>query len=447
VILAITEVWERFSYYGMRALLVFYMTKQLMISQADSSTIYGVYTASVWFTPFLGGIVADRLLGQHRAVMIGGSLMALGHFLMAFVPFFYVALACIAVGNGLFKPNVSTQVGDLYSADDPRRDRGYSLFYVGVNFGAFIAPLACGTVGELYGWHWGFGLAGIGMLLGLCVYVYGRRWLPPDRSRRVLPNEVAVDKSPDLRRIVTLAAISLAASLFWMVFEQQGNVMALWADTFTDRSVHVGSWRWTIPASWFPGLNGFFIVTLTPAVLAYWKWQSARGREPYTLNKMAIGALLAAAAYVLMIAGALREQTTGPVSWFWLVAYFLVLTLGDLYLSPTCLSLFNKIAPARLASTMLGVWYMSMFVGSYLAGASGRFWSVTAKPLYFAAMAVVAVLCALLLFIIGRTFANKLGAPLAEPRPQAVERPCEAQTRVAGGESEALRVPVSSEPG
>jgi POT family proton-dependent oligopeptide transporter len=406
-ILATTEVWERFSYYGMRALLVFYMTKQLMISQADSSTIYGVYTAGVWFTPFIGGIVADRFLGQHRAVLLGGSLMALGHFLMTFVPFFFVALGLIAVGNGLFKPNVSTQVGDLYQPNDPRRDRGYSLFYVGVNFGAFIAPLGCGTVGEIYGWHWGFGLAAVGMVCGLAVYSYGRKWLPPDR-RTVRREMVAEAHSADFKRIVALAAISLAASLFWMIFEQQGNVMALWADTFTNRTLQVGSWHWTIPASWFPGLNGFFIVTLTPAVLGYWKWQSTRGREPHVLNKMAIGALLASASYVLMIIAAFRQQSTALVSWLWLVGYFLVLTLGDLYLSPTCLSLFNKIAPGRLASTLLGVWYMSMFIGSYLAGASGRLWSTTAKPLYFLAMAAVGVVCALLLYIVGRTSAHSL---------------------------------------
>jgi POT family proton-dependent oligopeptide transporter len=412
-ILAITEVWERFSYYGMRALLVFYMTKQLMISQADSSTIYGLYTASVWFTPFLGGVVADRFLGQHRAVLLGGSLMALGHFLMTFVPLFFVALGIIAIGNGLFKPNVSTQVGDLYRPDDSRRDRGYSLFYVGVNFGAFIAPLGCGTVGELYGWHWGFGLAAVGMLCGLGMYSFGRKWLPPDR-RTAHHEAVPETNSANSRRIGALVAVSLAASLFWMVFEQQGNVMALWADTFTNRSVQVGSWNWTIPASWFPALNGFFIVTLTPAVLGYWKWQSTRGREPHILNKMAIGALLASTSYVVMIAAAFRQESMGPVSWLWLVTYFLVLTLGDLYLSPTCLSLFNKISPGRLASTMLGVWYMSMFLGSYLAGASGRQWGTTGKPLYFFAMAGVAVICAVLLFIIGRSSARSLELPGAK---------------------------------
>lgn len=412
-ILAITEVWERFSYYGMRALLVFYMTKQLLISQADSSTIYGTYTAAVWFTPFLGGIVADRFLGQHRAVIIGGSLMALGHFLMTFESFFYIALTCIALGNGLFKPNVSTQVGDLYAPNDPRRDRGYSIFYVGINLGAFIAPLGCGTVGELYGWHWGFALAGIGMLLGLGVYIYGRRWLPPDRLKVVTRMPVsATSKADDRQRIITLAAISLSAALFWMVFEQQGNVIALWADTFTDRLVHIGAWRFTIPATWFPALNGFFIVTMTPFVLAHWKRQAARGREPRTLNKMVIGALLGAAAYILMVAGALHEQNTGPISWLWLVAYFLILTIGELYLSPTCLSLFNKTAPARIASTMLGVWYMSLFLGSYLAGSAGRWWSISAKPVYFAAMAAVACLAAIALFIVSRTLARKLDAPL-----------------------------------
>ncbi len=238
-ILAFTEVWERMSYYGMRALLVYYMTKQLAFSQSHSSMVYGLYTAAVWLAPLPGGAIADRYLGQHRAVLIGGSLMALGHFMMAFAPLFFPALGAIAIGNGLFKPNISTQVGDLYPLGDPRRDRGYSIYYVGVNFGAFIAPPICGTIGELYGWHWGFGVAGFGMLAALGTYQYGRRWLPPDRLDRAPDDTTLRAAAPGLewKKILALGAISFCAAFFWMVFEQQGNTIALWADSFTNRHV------------------------------------------------------------------------------------------------------------------------------------------------------------------------------------------------------------------
>jgi POT family proton-dependent oligopeptide transporter len=404
-ILAVTEVWERFSYYGMRALLIFYMIKHLHFSQAHASTIYGAYTAAVWMTPLFGGIIADRLIGQHRAVLFGGGLMAAGHFMMAFESLFFPALAAIAIGNGLFKPNVSTQVGDLYARDDPRKDRGYSVFYVGINFGAFLAPLGCGTVGELFGWHWGFGLAGVGMLAALGTYVYGRRWLPPDRRCRPSNQIAPVRSTPinDARRIATLTVISLGAALFWMIFEQQGNTIALWADTYTDRVIRLGDHAMMIPASWFQCLNGLFIVTLTPIVLAIWRHQASRGREPETIVKMGIGAAIGGLSYVLMAVAAIHEGASGPVSWLWLCGYFSVLTFGELYLSPTCLSLFNELSPSRLASTMLGVWYMSLFLGSYLAGFSGTFWGHTSKPAYFAAMAACGFLSSAALFAVRRS--------------------------------------------
>jgi POT family proton-dependent oligopeptide transporter len=416
-ILAVTEVWERFSYYGMRALLVYYMTKHLLLPQAASSTIYGAYTATVWITPFLGGIVADRWLGQHRAVLLGGSMMALGHFMMAVEALFYPALALIACGTGFFKPNISTQVGDLYAAQDRRRDHAYSIFYVGLNFGAFVAPLGCGTVGELYGWHYGFALAGVGMLAGLGIYVYGGRWLPPDRLRMPRPAPDAAQDSDGTARIVALVAISLCASLFWAAFEQQGNAIALWADGYTDRILHLGAWSFTIPATWFQSLNGMYIVVLTPLILAYWRRQGAR--EPRTLDKMVIGAAIGGVAFLLLAFAALRQETHGAVSWLWLVGYFALLTTGELYLSPTCLSLFNKVSPGRVASTMLGVWYGSLFLGSYLAGYSGTYWESTRKPVYFGAIALLSLGSAAALYVVGRTLAAKL-EPAAGLRPALI---------------------------
>lgn len=186
-VLFLTEMWEKFSFYGMRAMLVYYMTKQLLMEQGQASLVYGLYTAFVYFTPIIGGYVSDRWLGRRKAVIIGGSIMALGHFMMAFEPMLYGALAAIALGNGLFLPSLPSQIGSLYQPTDPRRVRAYNVYYVGVNLGAFLAPLGCGTIGELYGWHWGFTLAGVGVLAGLAIYLAGSRFLPQEPLRRASP--------------------------------------------------------------------------------------------------------------------------------------------------------------------------------------------------------------------------------------------------------------------
>lgn len=409
-VLAVTEVWERMSYYGMRALLVYYMTKHLGFSQSHSSLVYGIYTAAVWLAPLPGGALADRFLGQHRSVLIGGTLMAIGHFLMSFESLLFPALGAIAVGNGLFKPNISTQVGDLYSPTDPRRDRGYSIYYFGVSCGSFIAPLVCGTVGERYGWHWGFGLAGIGMFIGLATYHFGRRFLPPDRLQTRVSSVAGAESMTvlDRRKVMALAAISLSAAFFWTAYEQQGNTIALWADTYTNRHVSLGQWDFLIPATWFQSLNGLFILSLTPMLISLWRRQSLRGREPPSARKLVIGAGFGTAAYLLMVVAAILEARSGPVSWLWLTAYFLIITIGELYLNPTCLSLFNRAAPVRLASTMVGVWYLSLFLGSYLAGLVGTYWSDFPKAIFFAAMSVLTALSGLALFIATRFFARSL---------------------------------------
>jgi POT family proton-dependent oligopeptide transporter len=411
-ILAVTEVWERMSYYGMRALLVFYMTKHLAFSQAHSSMIYGIYTAAVWLAPLPGGAIADRYLGQHRGVLIGGTLMALGHFFMAFESLFFPALAAIAIGNGLFKPNISTQVGDLYETNDPKRDRGYSIYYFGVNFGAFIAPPICGTIGELYGWHWGFGVAGFGMLIGLATYHFGRPLLPPDRLGRTDTQAYRTRGAArdEWRKILALGAIAFSAAFFWMAFEQQGNTIALWADTYTNRHVSFGAVTFDVPATWFQSLNGLFIIAVTPVLIALWRFQAARNKEPSTAQKLVIGATLGSVAYLIMIGAATAEARTGPVSWVWLVMYFLTITVGELYLSPTCLSLFNKAAPSGFASTMVGVWYLSLFLGSYLAGVAGSYWEDVPKPLYFAGMCVIALFSAVALFSVSKTLTKTLEA-------------------------------------
>jgi POT family proton-dependent oligopeptide transporter len=413
-----TEMWERFSYYGMRALLMLYLVKYLLLpehsgqviglatvksafeamsgplgAQPFASQLYGTYTGLVYLTPILGGLLADRVLGQRRTVVIGAVLMAAGHFLMAFEPFLLFALLLLILGNGAFKPNISTQVGGLYKEGDPRRDSAYSIFYVGINIGAFFSPLVCGTLGETWGWHYGFGAAGVGMVIGLLIYLRGLRELPPDELHRAKAAHRDHDQlsREDWRAIVALLILFVPNTLFWATYEQQGNTIALWADSYTDRSVNLLFWQGEIPVTWFQAFNPFMIFAFTPLIVELWAIQSRRGREPSTVIKMAIGCFGVALSYLVM-AGAALTMDDGKSSWLWLFLYFVVITIGELYLSPVGLSLVSKVAPAKLLSLMMGVWLATSFVGNFIAGWLGSFWSSMEKPQFFLTIAGVAAL-------------------------------------------------------
>lgn len=381
--LFLTEMWERFSYYGMRALLVYYMVKHLMFDQGYASHVYGLYTGLVYLTPFFGGILADRAWGQRKTVIVGGVLMAIGHFLMAFETLFYPALAFLILGNGAFKPNISTQVGSLYPENDPRRDRAFSIFYVGINVGAFFSPLVCGTLGELYGWHLGFGAAGVGMVVGLLIYLFGRGRLAPDNLTQ---RKLTVETTPrrfsanEKARIAGMIAVGLVSVAFWAAFEQQGNTIALWADVNTDRHI----FGWEFPASWFQSLNPAFVFLCTPMITTFWARQSQRHREPSAVTKMAIGCFLLACGFVVMIPAAMLHAAHGkPVSSIWLFLFTLLVTLGELYLSPVGLSLVTKLSPARIVSMMMGTWFAMAFFGNYAAGFLGGYWEVIPKDIFF----------------------------------------------------------------
>ena len=411
-----TEMWERFSYYGMRALLVLYMVKYLLdpqktasvvglasframletifgplATQPFASQIYGFYTGLVYLTPVFGGLLADRVLGQRRTVIAGATLMAIGHFMMAFEHLFLFALGFLILGNGAFKPNISTQVGALYPPGDRRRDRAFSIFYVGINLGAFLAPLVCGTLGEEFGWHYGFAAAGVGMTLGLIIYLAATPSLPKDAFARRAKHQ-PLDRNA-WQSVTSLLLLFLPVSLFWATYEQQGNTIALWADQFTDRHV-LGT---EIPVTWFQAFNPFMIFAFTPFVVAFWRWQGPR--EQSTITKLAVGCLLTAAAYLIMMVAA-RSVGEGKASWLWLFAYFVVITIGELYLSPTSLSLVTKIAPAPLLSMMMGVWLATSFVGGFLAGYLGTFWSSMDKSNFFLMLAVISAAAGLLIFLL-----------------------------------------------
>jgi POT family proton-dependent oligopeptide transporter len=405
-----TEMWERFSFYGMRALLVLYMTKSLLINidqghevfgysglkaflefcfgpmqnQAISSQIYGLYTGFVYFTPFFGGLIADRWIGQRRSVYVGGVLMAIGHLLMAVESLFFPALIFLMVGNGFFKPNISTQVGSLYPPEDERRDRAFTIFYMGVNLGAFFSPLVCGTLGQVYGWHYGFTAAGIGMLIGLVVYHFAQPHLPEDLVTQKANKEVAEQQltSEDYSKIGALILLCVINILFWAVYEQQGNTLQLWADQYTNWNVM----GFEIPSTWVQSLNPLIIFVFAPVLSWFWSKQAKKSKEPTSVGKMAIGCFLAAAGYLVMVVLVRYVGLESKVSPMWLVGTIGLFTIGELYLSPIGLSLVTKLAPARLVSMMMGVWFLSSFFGNYLAGYIGGYYEQMSQQNFFGLM-------------------------------------------------------------
>ncbi len=377
------EMWERMSYYGMRALLVLYMTRATERggfgwSRADALSVYGWYTAFVYITPLLGGTLADRVLGQRRAVLIGGSLMMVGHFLMA-VPglaAFYAALTCLVVGNGFFKPNISTMVGGLFKPGDPRRDAGYTVFYMGVNLGAALAPLVCGTLGEKLGFHWGFAAAGVGMLFGLLVFWWGAaRFLgdigaapsprPAHQQAESAPGLTSVDKD----RLGAIFALAFFNIFFWAAFEQAGGLMTIYTDERIDRRL-LG---WEVPTSWFQALNPVFILMFGPFFARLWTSLARQKRDLAIPRKFGLGLALMGSGFLFMVAAARETAGGGKAALAWVVLAYLLHTVGELCISPIGLSMISKLAPPSMMSLLMGVWFGSIAIANKLAGVIGGY--------------------------------------------------------------------------
>jgi POT family proton-dependent oligopeptide transporter len=418
-VLFATEMWERFSYYGMASLLVLYLVKYLLLPgqvetiigfqavkralesvfgplapQPLASQIYGFYTGLAYFTPVLGGWLADRVLGQRMTCIIGALLMALGHFLMMSERLLFFALACLILGIGAFKPNVSTQVGSLYAPGDPRRVRAYSIYYFGINVGAFLAPLIAGTLGGEVGWRYGFMASGIGMLVSLAIYLVGMRHLPPDELRRASATDAksAAARPFDAgerRAIVGLLCVFVLVAFFWATYDQQGNTLLLWVEYNTARAVDLGIWKGEIPSAWFLALNPLMIFALTPLLIKLWSWQERHGTEMSTIAKLAFGFACVAAANMVMAVAAWNAGGA-KASPLWLVGYYAALTLGELHLAPVGLALVSRLAPARVLSLMMGLWFAATFPGDVLGGWLGGFWSTMAKPNFFVMIALIA---------------------------------------------------------
>ena len=440
-----TEMWERFSYYGMRAILMLYMTKSfaeggLAFDEKYAGIIYATYVSSVWYLPLPGGWIADRILGARRAVLIGAIIIACGHYSMAINSklTFFAGLVLIACGTGLLKPNISAMVGQLYSEEDKRRDAGFSIFYTGINLGAFLSPLVVGWLAQAASfrriisslgmdpnsaWHWGFGAAGVGMTLGIIQYVFGQKRLgtvgaKPDLAARAAETEngggvdyltmglavlggvagVALGlyygyaesgwvsalfpgvvgffagylggilrwlNGDELKRVLVIFILFVFSILFWMTYEQAGSSLTLFADRFT-RITILG---WQYPSSWFQSVPALFVIIFASVIAAV--WQKLGDRQPSSPGKFTIGLFFAGLAFVV-ISFASVVAAGGRVSPMWLVLVYFLQTIGELCLSPVGLSTTTKLSPARMVGLMLGVWFLSISIGSYIAGLTTR---------------------------------------------------------------------------
>ncbi|MBP8223954.1 MAG: peptide MFS transporter [Aeromonas sp.] len=418
-----TELWERFSYYGMRAVLVLYLTDMtanggMGWTQADALKLYGIYTGLVYITPIIGGWLADTFLGQRRAILIGAIFMAAGQFTLALPhamfpdmvnSVFYAGLGLLILGNGLFKPNISTMVGDLYKEGDHRRDGAFTIFYMGINLGSLLAGVICGAAATAYGWQAAFVSAGIGMLLSLVVQATMAQRFLGDIGRMPAAQRAAQQRSKEQKapltkqevdRIKVILVLGLFTIIFWAGFEQAGGLMNLYAQEYTNRMI--GSFE--VPTAWFQSLNPFFIITLAPIVAAI--WIKLGNKEPNSPVKFAMGLLFLAVGFLFMI-GAVLEQggdQSVKTSMFWLVGAYLFHTLGELCLSPIGLSMVTKLAPLRLASLMMGAWFGFVALANYIAGFVGSFVGESGPIAIFGGIAIAAVISALILL----TMANRL---------------------------------------
>jgi POT family proton-dependent oligopeptide transporter len=457
-----TEMWERFSYYGMRALLILFMTAPLTdgglgFDTAAAGAVYGLYTSMAYMSTLPGGWIADRLIGQRRAVFHGGIIIAAGHFSMAFpsLATFYLGLFLVVVGTGLLKGNVSVIVGQLYAPHDTRRDAGFSMFYMGINLGAFVAPLICGYLGQRVNWHAGFAAAGVGMVIGIVQYVLGARYLG-DAGLHPVPASSPAEGAAIRRRAMTwgiafaavvvgvsLAGYSgvvpvsatqiadaagylllglcvaffgwlflggdwtieerkrlyvigvffLAAALFWSLFEQAGSTLNLFADRDTRTTV----FGWSYPSSWFQSMNSLFVWAFAPVFAWLWIALGRRGQEPSTPVKFSLGLLNVGAGFGVLVVAAGLAQAGVQVSPMWLTVVYLLHTFGELCLSPVGLSAMTKLAPARIAGLMMGVWFLATSVGNFIAGRLSGFYESMPLPALFTNIALIGIVAGLIL--------------------------------------------------
>ncbi len=435
-----TEMWERFSYYGMRALLVLSMVAATQSadpgfgwSNSRALELYGTYTGLSYLFVLVGGWLADNYLGQRKAVIFGALTMAAGQFTLAAsvgtnLQVFYIGLGLLILGSGLFKANISTMVGELYRPGDARRDGAFSIFYMGINLGAFIAPLVCSTLGESanYGWKYGYAAAGVGMLIGTLTQVFlAQRYIgdvgrePAAQRAKAQTGGVKVPLTSDERdRLKVIFMLFTFVMLFWASFEQAGGLMNLYASEKTNRMLS----GFEIPAGWFQSVNSLFIIVLAPLFAMVWTSLSKRGKSMPTPNKMVLGLLLTGVGFLFMVAAVFDQEAHGKANMIWLILAYLFHTMGELCISPVGLSMVTKLAPLRLSSLMMGVWFLMNAAANKLSGVIGAYAEQAGELTVFAGLAIVLALFAVGLWLLSGKLVDwahgaedTLNEPAAQP--------------------------------
>jgi POT family proton-dependent oligopeptide transporter len=431
--LAFTEAWERFSFYGMQTLLVLYMIKLLLLpghvenvalfaqfrrlyggldGQALASAIFGTYAASVYLTPILGGFLADRVLGKRRTVLLGASTMALGHFLMAFEASCLFALLCLVLGSGMFKGNISSQVGSLYGPDDLRRADAFQIFYLGINAGVIASPLVVGTLGEVFGWHYGFGAAGVGMLIGLAIYLAGQKHLPKEHfaPRKATGGATAPKLRPgEWPAVIALLLLIPVLAIAIIPNNQIFNAYLIWGDQQFDLV-----WRGTrLPTTWLVTLDAVVSVSFLALVAMFWRWFGKHWREPDEISKLIIGSVISVAGVLCLYMAAVTQAPGQKIGLGWPVAFHFVNSIAFAHIFPISLALYSKVAPKAVNATMLGMYFLVFFIGNSMVGWVGGFYETMPTPAFWLMHAGFAVF-ALVAFVLFKFF---LGARFAAPEP------------------------------
>ena len=428
VTLASTELWDRISFHGMQALLVLYMVGQLLLpghvehiagfrgfraaiefftgplsTQALSSMIFGLYVGAVAFTPVFGGLLGDQLLGRRRTVALGAVLMTAGHFCMAFDRSFLLALLLLILGAGCLRGNLAPQVGELYAKDDRRRDVAFQIYGSAVNLGAFIAPIVTGILGQAYGWSFAFGFAGVGMLVGLVIYLVGARDLPAEAPRG--PKAVKRKLRPDEWKVVgLLVCLVPLASTFWVAQSQVWNTYNLWVRDHID--LKLGSW--TMPVPWLQSLDGLAPFVMLPPMLLMWRWQAARGKEPDEFGKIAIGCFIFAAGTLWLAGAQWVVGADGRTPLIWAVVFHMVSNLGWLYFAPTAIALFSRAGPAPVNATLVGLYYLSVTLGSVVSGRLGGLYEHMSAAWFWTLHAAICAGGGVVFLVVGATFRTAL---------------------------------------
>lgn len=404
-VLFFTEMWERFGFYTMLAILALYMDEHFALPKTLSGNIYGMFIAFVYFTPLLGGVLADKWLGYGRSIVAGAVLMGLGYFALAVdnLTFFYISLGIIILGNGFFKPNISTLLGNLYGDGNPLKDSGFSIFYMGINVGAFFSPFVAAYCRNNFGWGYAFAAAGVGMVVSTLIYLAFQKHINAVVTTKSSGSEhvVAVSKEKEKSRIISLVIIFAIVIFFWMAFHQNGYTLTFWARDCTATS---------LSPEIFQAINPFFVVFFTPLVVGFWGYLRRKGKEPSTPVKLMCGMGLTAACFMIMMFAGLAGGDTGRVSVAWIVTAYGVVTLGELCLSPMGLSLVSKMAPPRIRGLMMGGWFAATAIGNYLSGFLGSFWEKLPHSKFFGLLVITSLVAVALLYMAMKKINRAMGA-------------------------------------